>query len=321
MLTNNISQFYTYLQSQQNAQAYLADCYHRKLKMNNASVKSFENCSPFIHYLDHGLRFYQNGKQLEPLLQPLLFFYGMVHLIKANLLSVRPDYPESTAILAHGVSSRKRKKRDYTFMKDEVKIQQNGLFSYFTTHLFAIRTPPFTKIKMNQLFALIPELGPLFRYQAGDKLTAVGKRGARSLQFPSWIIDHYHLTVNTFINRIKPYLPPIKMTQTNHNYINIELYEPLCPSEASPFFTSMTDDQVYFPINRDDCLPISEVMVHYLLLYNLSMLCRYEPEWWGEVLAAKPDADFPFIRSFLEITAEKIPMLLGVTLLTNCDYL
>ncbi len=72
MLTNEINTFYTYLQSQQNAQQYLAACY-RQLEFDNASVKSFENCNPFMHYLDHGVRFYDNGKRLEPLLQPMLF--------------------------------------------------------------------------------------------------------------------------------------------------------------------------------------------------------------------------------------------------------
>ncbi|RYG73397.1 hypothetical protein EU245_06830 [Lentibacillus lipolyticus] len=316
MLHDKINTFYTYLQSQQNAQKYLESCYQR-MEMDNASVKSFENSNPFMHYLDHGLRFYENGKQLEPLLQPMLFFYGMVHLIKATLLTIRPNYPESTAILAHGVSTRKRKKRDYSFLGDEVKIQHNGLFSYFTTHLFAIQSQPFSKIKMNQLFALIPEMDPLLQFHTERKLTVIGEMGTTHVQFPIWILDRYHLTANAFINRVKPYLPGIIESHVREEHIHVHLETPLLPAGASPFFTGLGDRLIYFPADRRDFLPISEVMVHYLLLYNLSMLCRYEPEWWGDLLTAKPDGDFPFIRTFLEVTAEKIPILLGKCLLDN----
>ncbi|TRM11067.1 hypothetical protein FH966_04625 [Lentibacillus cibarius] len=314
MQAKEIHSFYVHLMSQQNAQQYLATCY-QQIETVDASVKSFENCNPFIHYLDHGMRFYENGKQLEPLLQPMLFFYGMVHLIKANLLSVRPQYPESTAILAHGVSTRKRKKKDYTFMDDEVKIQHNGLFSYFSTHLFSIQTSPFPKIKMGRLFALIPELDPLFQFQSDGKLTGIGMTGTKHLQFPVWLLDYYHLTANALINRVKAYLPKLEKTKTENGYIHVYLSAPFYPKDASPFFTDMNEQVIYFPIYREDFLPISEVMVHYLLLYNLSMLCRYEPEWWGDLLTTKPDMDFPFIRSFLDITAKKIPLLLGGKLL------
>ncbi len=198
-----------------------------------------------------------------------------------------------------------------------MKIQHNGLFSYFTTHLFSIRTQPFDKIKMNRLFALIPEMDPLFQFHAERKLTVIGEMGTKHVQFPVWLLDRYHLTDKAFINRVKPYLPEIKETHNKGGHIVVHLNDPLFPAGASPFFTGMADHRIYFPADREDFLPISEVMVHYLLLYNLSMLCRYEPEWWGDLLAAKPDRDFPFIHSFLDVTAAKMPMLLGKCLLDN----
>ncbi|SFD71611.1 YaaC-like Protein [Lentibacillus persicus] len=306
--------FYTYLQSQQTAQQYLNDCY-KNINGINATFKSFENSQSFIHYLDHGVRFYENGKRMETLLQPMLFFYGMVHLLKGALLTVRPNYPESTAVLAHGVSSRKRKKKDYTFLNDEVKIQHHGLYPYFTHYLFAIKESPFEKIKMERLLSLIPEMTSLFKFNRQDKMAAIGRIGTTQIAFPGSILDGYHLTANAFIKRIKPYLPAIQRSEISESSITLDLDAPFKPAHNSPFFTASASSDIYFPMHRENFFPISEIMVHYLLLYNLSMLCRYESEWWGELLTAKPDADYPFINAFLNITCEKIPILVENLLL------
>ncbi|MFD1362631.1 YaaC family protein [Lentibacillus salinarum] len=314
METKQLTDFYTYLQSQQTAQHYLYGCYQQMSDMD-AAVKSFENSHAFMQYLDHGIRFFENGQKLETLLQPVLFFYGMVHLLKAALLTSRPHYPESTAILAHGVSTRKRKKRDYTFMDDEMKIQHNGLYPYFSEHLFAIKESPFSKIKMERLLSLIPEMTALFGFHNNERMIAVGEPGTALFNFPASLLDSYHLTGNAFIKRIKPYLPRIRHIETGASMIQVELAQPFQPEENSPFFTDRERGALYFPVRREDYLPVSEIMVHYLLLYNLSMLCRYEPEWWGDLLAAKPEQDFPFIKTFLKTTSEKVPLMIGELLM------
>ncbi|WP_368731596.1 YaaC family protein, partial [Pseudomonas sp. 2822-17] len=71
-------------------------------------------------------------------------------------------------------------------------------------------------------------------------------------------------------------------------------------------------------MNNDKYLPwhlplywnLPEIMTHYLLLYNLSMICRYEIDWWGELLYSFTNNDLSFIKSFLQCTSEKAPRLL-----------
>lgn len=312
---DKLNEFYTYLNSQQTAQHYLLTCY-KKIPGVDAEAKSYENCNAFMYYLDHGNQFYQSGKRLDIVARPILFFYGMVHLLKACLLTKRPDYPESTTLLAHGASTRKRKKKQYSFMKDEVKIQHNGLFPYFSEHLFSIKKMPLEKINMETLLGLIPELDTLFTFRKKEQMVAVSNVGSHFFQFPNFLLDSYHLTVKAFKNRIQPHLPKFRDMEVNDSMIQIELTQPLTTSNG-PFFFHATNRDIYFPIHRDHFLPISEVMVHYLLLYNLSMLCRYEAEWWGDLLVTKPDIDYPFILTFLKQTAEKIPLLLGTELYQN----
>src|SRR5699024_3302709 len=308
MNLDEIELFYAYVRSQHTAQQYLHQCY-QKLNIDDAERKSYENCTTFLYYLEHGHQFYKNGKQLDYLLQPILFFYGMIHLLKAALLTTRPNYPESTSMLAHGVSTRKRKRRNYTFMDDEVKTQYKGLFPYFSEHLFLLKTIPFEKIKMHQLLAIVPELSDLFLLHDGEKMIKVGSVQSRKLSFPCSILDHYHLTENTFIQRIKSHVPDIYHNKTSQTMIHLHLKRPIQQS-FGPFFIHL-DQTIYFPKRRDHFLAISEVMAHYLLLYNLSMLSRYETEWWGSLLMTKSELDFPFISHFLDITAKKVPLLIG----------
>ncbi|GGB43166.1 hypothetical protein GCM10011409_20960 [Lentibacillus populi] len=304
--------FYTYLQSQETARHYLKQCY-KKLPGVDAKAKSYENCNAFMYYLDHGRQFFSAGQRSPIFMQPILLFYGLTHLLKACLLTKRPDYPESTSILAHGVSTRKRKKKQYTFINDEVKIQHNGLFSYAAKHLYRMDHIPFEKINMDELFTLIPEMSDLFLFSGHRKLLSVGKADTNKLTFPLSLLDTYFLTEKAFLKRISAHLPPIKETNVNADQLQLELTEPISFS-VGPFFYHR-DGEIYFPMNRDSFLTIPEVLIHYLLLYNLSMISRYETEWWGELLATKTEIDYPFIQQFLTITNKKIPFLLGMELM------
>ena len=123
---------------------------------------------------------------------------------------IRPDYPESTTHLAHGVTTRKRKKKDFSFLEDEVKIQRNGLFTYAAEYLFSITPFPYEKIKMKHLLVCIPEMNELFRFQQDERLIPVGTVDSPSLLFPYDLLDTYHVTEKAFIEKIKPFMPGIK---------------------------------------------------------------------------------------------------------------
>lgn len=100
--------------SSQNVQRYLARCYE-KSSIQDAEKKSFENCYPFIYYLEHGKNYYELYKTAPFSIQPMLLFYGISQLFKACLLTIDPNYPESTTVLAHGVTTRKRKNKGINF--------------------------------------------------------------------------------------------------------------------------------------------------------------------------------------------------------------
>lgn len=311
MYQHDINSFYIYLQSEQTAQSYLYQCY-RQLHEQDAERKSYENCNVFRYYIEHGWTYYNAGKKLDMVLKPVMLFYGMAHLLKACLLTIRPDYPESTSVLAHGLSTRKRKKKNYSFLVDEVKIQHNGLFPYVSEHLFGIKQHPFEKVTMKSLLQLLPELRSLWKWEEEDSLWRVGRVGDHTLSIPTAICDDYFLTEKAFITRLAFFLPEVMEIKRADGQMLLHLNEPI-QAATGPFVMDM-DFSIYLPRDKAFFTPISEVMLHYLVLYNLSMLSRYEAEWWGELITIKPDIDFPIIAQFLSVTEKKIPYLLGLEL-------
>ncbi len=45
--------------------------------------------------------------------------------------------------------------------------------------------------------------------------------------------------------------------------------------------------------------------IHYLILYNVGMIARYETEWWYELLTQHISDDYVLIQQFLLVTEKK----------------
>ncbi|WP_238942082.1 YaaC family protein [Bacillus sp. REN10] len=198
---------------------------------------AYDNCYRFIYCLEHGELLLKQAQQAPIAVQPVLAFYGLSHLLKACLLTVDPFYPTSVQVLAHGLSSRKKKKQNYHFFQDEVKIQRHGLFIHFSEKMFHTTHIEGTKLKMKTLLKQIPELSSLF-------------------------------------------LP----------------YE----KHSTSIKSEKNEETIFY----------SELMIYYALLYNLSMIARYETEWWYELLKLMPGEEYPFIKQFLTISIHKTPLLI-----------
>ncbi|WP_212926822.1 YaaC family protein [Oceanobacillus sp. J11TS1] len=306
---------FQFLTVQENAQNYLRERYHF---LSDATAKSYQNSTAFVHYLGHGKSFMESSKKSSLVVQPVLSFYGMVHLLKGWLLTKRPDYPETTAVLAHGMTTRKRKRKDYRFLEDEVKIQQQGLFPYVSRYLFSFSPFPLDRVSMRLLLSTIPELSNIWKLYKEESMTVVGKKHHRQLIFPATILDAFHLKEETFVERIRPYLPSINDMQQKKGELHLYLAKPI-HNWNGPFRYHLDNEFIYFPSNRANYFPYSEVLAHYILLFNLSMICRYETEWWGELIQMKADREYPFIQQFLKVTQQKTPTLISEHLLRNFD--
>ncbi len=322
-----IWQSFNALHAANTTQHLLQKCYE-KAAVTDADKKSYENSYPFIYYLEHGQNYYQLSQNAPLSIKPVLLFYGMVQLLKACLLTVDPQYPESTSVLAHGVSTRKRKKQSYEFFHDEVKVQKNGLFSHFSERMFHVKQMEGEKFTMEQLFKRIPELQNLFTLHFQKNLyieTPITTQN--TLSIPTEALDSYHMTSRRFVDFIENILP-FSTTHVNETTdgkdsgsiaLQIKKENYLLPLASSPLLYHLYEDTYYLPKERELLSFFPEIMTHYLLLYNLSMISRYETEWWSELLHSYSSNDYPFIRQFLAISADKVPFLLYLFLKEKID--
>lgn len=256
----------------------------------------------------------------------MLLFYGMSQLFKACLLTIDPNYPESTTVLAHGVTTRKRKKQGYQFLEDEVKVQKNGLFTHVAEQLFHMKHLESEKFNMLDLMGNIPELQNLFRYsQRGATLYKIDSTNANELSFSVNILDRLHMTSERFSRYIESICKHLSVQHVTgktsaSNLLFTAPIQSWNPIYSTPLYYEYLADTYYLPLTTDPRNPkpvLPELLVHYLLLYNLSMISRYETDWWYDLLGSYGSEDYPFIYQFLTISAQKIPYYISNFLLAE----
>ncbi|MFD2442624.1 YaaC family protein [Bacillus sp. CGMCC 1.16607] len=300
---------YSIFLSAEHTQKALKKAYE-KANIENADQKSFENCYPFIYYLEHAQTYYNQAANSPILIQPILLFYGFVHLIKACILTSQPSYPENSSVLAHGVSTRKRKKQQYHFFHDEVKIQKHGLFPFIAEKMFHMKHLEGEKASMGDLLKLIPELNHLFSSFDGKSLFIKLIRKDHSLCFSDIILDYFHMTEDRFIDYYQTKTQiPVQFEKSPNSGLSINLNHQNADDPA-PLKYNLEENNYYFPIYKNELIHYPEILIHYLLLYNLSMIARYETEWWSELIKTMPNKDYPFISNFLNISLNKGPFLI-----------
>ncbi|MGD6944491.1 YaaC family protein [Cytobacillus gottheilii] len=295
--------------SASHVQAYLRKCY-QKQGFDQPEQKSFENCYPFIYYIEHGQIYYEQSEAAPLLIKPILSFYGLVHLIKAAILTVDPNYPETTSVLAHGVSARKRKKQQYSFFNDEVKLQKSGLFPFMAEKMFHMKHLEGEKTIMEDLLKQVPEMEGLFRQMEGGAHFVQIPKQEEHFIIPPSIIKHYHMSEARFIEFLstKSFSPLIKAEDPNFSGFH---YSQEHIPDYKPIRFDHFQRTYHFPISKNTLSSFPELLIHYLLLYNLSMIARYETEWWSELIKMMPNNDYPFIKTFLHITSTKGPYLVN----------
>lgn len=296
-------------------QKYLRKAYNQS-EIIKADTYSYENCNKFISYIENGSLYFKQIEVVPIQLKPLLLYYGFTHFLKACLLVVDPLYPETTAVLSHGVSTRKKKKQQYEFLLDEVKIQRHGLFTHIAEKIFHIKQLDSEKIAMIDLLQEIPELGTLF-IKLKNKWTSAEvtfDQEQNVVKMPEAILDEYKMTAERFKEHIKSKWDiPILKIQKNKQILNMYFEKPYHPFPGGmPFRFNIHSGEYSLSLQKQGIAStLPDLLIFYLLLYNLSMISRYETEWWSELFKEMPFYDLPFIDSLLNVAEIKIPLLVS----------
>ena len=195
------------------------------------------------------------------------------------------------------MTTRKRKKQQYEFLKDEVKVQKNGLLPCVADKLFQIKQLEGEKFTMEALIREIPEMqtSSLFLKKNFETLTPNGK----GYLLPKSILDYYQMTSNRFLNFIQTKSKQTFTVQEISDGLLLEPDEILLYNSTSPI-RYHTESQIFMlSLNKNsNGYVLPELISHYLVLYNLSMIARYETEWWSELFKTTPNDDYPLLFNF-----------------------
>jgi hypothetical protein len=304
---NNYWESFLPYQSAPFSQNYLRGIYEAR-EIQEAVSKSYQNGYSFIYYLIHGKRFFDQASLAPYEIKPLLLFYGTVQFCKACLLTVDQDYPENSTVLAHGVSTRKIKKQNFQFLHDSILIQKKGLFPHMATTLFGLGSLEGKKLRMEDLFHYLPDLNDLYKKIKGRPLCRPVEKGEKeTFQVESKLLIDLQMSEDRFFRFFKGVFEP-EGDSASKPFFVLKVVQDL--NKETPFLTDLKGN-LYLPISKEDYPILPELLVHYLILYNLSMISRYETEWWNDLFLQRSSQDISFIQAFIDLTERKIPYLIS----------
>jgi hypothetical protein len=249
--------------------------------------------------------YYEAADRTTILTQPLLVFYGMTALAKTLFMSTHGKKSPSTK---HGL----QKVKEWTgaFAELSVDISKDGTFPQFHG---CYSKENFYKLtfSMKELMSLVPEVKVEFETVYNEKSRAVRiLKNGRSVH----VVDS---ELNRYVDLAKQIfsIPGVNETYLPHaQEIGNKLilhYSGINPQAKDPAMRAVTGEEyLVLPLNRNgNNVSVPEMSIHFLIMYLLGMLSRYQPEEWGEIIKGEETGEIYIVRKFLETTTRKFPNL------------
>src|SRR5574342_1229195 len=166
------------------------------------------------------------------------------------------------------------------------------------------------KATMGEILELIPEMSGMILELKGKQIFQPVAEQESKYSLPKSVLDQFHMTENRFkeFYQAKSAIPiSFSPEDPQRIYFEANLSE---VAEPIPLKYNLEDQHYLFPLNKGELYLFPELLLHYLLLYNLGMIARYETEWWSELIKMMPNEDYPLIQTFLQSTVKKGPYLI-----------
>ncbi|HBZ82825.1 MULTISPECIES: YaaC family protein [Brevibacillus] len=310
---------FRYFETEPTARKYLTACYDG-MGFEHAERLAFHQSSRFLFLWKQARQYYTTAAKADLSIQPLLLFYGCSHLLKGMLLTRDPSYPQNSRVLQHGVTTRKLKRNTYLLLEDELRPQKEGFFALLA-QLFHL-SPMQDRYSVHDLFSSMPVVSDAYStlseqpkhwlqlewHECEPPSKQASNQSSNRQQwlhvaFPEITDGSLAYSPQTFIqyiNRVSPGDLQLELRWQDGNSKQLLLpRSSFLQLDRHPLFR-LHKHRLFFWNSSPDSLPLPDWASHYLLLYLLSMLCRYETEWWGELVLSHGLAERFLIEFFLE---------------------
>ena len=283
--------------------------YLKKCKKFNNSEKFKFRAKLIKYYITQAREYYFSARDASVLTKPTLLYYGASCLVKALIITKRCYQDDSTG---HGIEVHKSNADD--LMDFRIK-PVKGTFLQLYQVLENKNTNLIKSIDFNleDLLSFIPELNDDFKNIFNKKSLAIKVDRIKDEDGEYLYYEGDYFTdlsiLNDFFNNIpnfdKCYFPPsvsskgivcFKRPQSNENIVlrNIMGEEFLVSS------LQVSENFIY----------LSQITIHFLILYLLSMLSRYYVNLWLSEKSSEESRYFYIIEKFLDISERKFPNMI-----------
>jgi hypothetical protein len=266
--------------------------------------------------------------------QPLLHYYAVLDAVKVLLHLYDLRYPASTAVLQHGLSTRRAKRESYAWVHDTVSVYKEGVFQSCAAILPWSKPLP-QRFIVGDLLGCLPwmrdavarfheeyvHLYPVVHrpvYGIPCSTNGSEKAGEMAPCNPdtmAWYISRAaatrrNLTVDEWRKTFGAAAGARTETASEPEALpggvpGLEL--PRDPAEPQGLMYlpvpplhhpwTVVDQGILYVC---DDWPMPRWMLHLVLLYSLSVLCRYHPSEWSDILHWHNEVDAYLVRCYLE---------------------
>lgn len=252
---------------------------------------------------------------------PLLYFYGMLSLAKALVVSNEINtYLED--VNYHGLHTRPRNKKLETYAKDpscwelerEFAISDGGVFPRLMNAAIGFSLPDKSEILLGDVIRTDPELEGLYSKLYGKRgasaatggisLTSDGRKGLVARRRTEEELRSGFGNIDTFF----------EMSPDKKNGVHLVARPGLDPFDrhfgcywvksGGRFFVGGVN--VNTPQGKDNWYLSPEVS-DYAVMFILSTCVRYKQEFWGDILEGRKSGTVALLQRFVSVSRRRFP--------------
>lgn len=244
----------------------------------------------------------KNTAQVDVFTQPLLAYYALLNWYKSLLYLFDLTYPSSTSVLQHGISIRRSKRSAYQLPAESVYFYKEGVLQS-AAGLSGVSLP--RRVMLGDALGLLSSLHNLTAtiYPSYQHLFPVMQAQEDGLVFVDRRAPSRRgLTVHEWLRGFNNAFP----SSTKQAPGVIEDF-PVVDVQSPPGWLRLPRFHVDHPwvVRRSnqlwiaDDLPLPEWVLHFITLYCLSSIVRYNPLEWSDISRWHNETDALFVEAYL----------------------
>jgi hypothetical protein len=258
-------------------------------------------------------------------IQPLLSYYALLHWMKTVLYLHDLNYPPSSSVLQHGLSLRRSKRHTYRWPLEALHVYKEGVLQSYAELTGLTRPLPARFIVgdvvgslpriCNTVGGMYPPFQHLYSFK-GSRLSNSQSNGHVSRRIASnlglTVEEWLHVfSRNTERDSAWHALHATVSGSSPNGMLSIQL-----PPRHHPWVIEHQNETFVY-----DSDPWPSWLLHFVILYTLSSLCRYNPTEWSDVLTWSNETDAVLVREYIETFSVDSVCRMVTDLSTTCGYI